>query len=63
VFHPTGSLSGNVARSVRPRVSPNPALTRWDIEELNSVRWFVFAEAPISRSHPHLGRFLKKLAL
>ncbi len=36
---------------------------RWDTEEFNSVKWFTFADAPISRSDPHLGRFLRKLAL
>ena len=35
----------------------------WDIEEFNSVRWFAFADALNIRSDPHLGRFLKKLAL
>jgi 8-oxo-dGTP pyrophosphatase MutT (NUDIX family) len=35
----------------------------WDIEEFNSVRWFAFTEAPLSRSDPHMGRFLRKLAL
>jgi 8-oxo-dGTP diphosphatase len=36
---------------------------QWDVEEFNSVRWFGFTEAPILHSDPHLGRFLKKLAL
>lgn len=36
---------------------------RFDANEFNSVQWFPFAEAPLSRSDPHLGRFLKKLAL
>ena len=35
----------------------------WDIEEFNSVKWFAFADVPHSRSDPHLGRFLEKLAL
>jgi 8-oxo-dGTP diphosphatase len=35
----------------------------WDAEEFNSVKWFTFANAPISRSDPHLSRFLRKLAL
>ena len=35
----------------------------WDMEEFNSVKWFAFAEAPVSCSDPHLGLFLKKLAL
>jgi 8-oxo-dGTP pyrophosphatase MutT (NUDIX family) len=33
----------------------------FDQSEFFAVRWFVFAEAPLSRSDPHLGRFLKKL--
>jgi 8-oxo-dGTP diphosphatase len=33
-----------------------------DTAEFNSVRWFAFADAPLSRSDPHLGRFLEKLA-
>jgi 8-oxo-dGTP diphosphatase len=35
----------------------------WDIEEFNAVKWFAFTDVPLSRSDPHLGRFLKKLAL
>ncbi len=35
----------------------------FDAEEFHSVRWFRFSEAPVSRSDPHLGRFLEKLAL
>jgi 8-oxo-dGTP diphosphatase len=33
----------------------------WDSGEFNAVRWFAFADAPLSRSDPHLGRFLRKL--
>jgi 8-oxo-dGTP diphosphatase len=35
----------------------------FDTGEFQSVRWFQFAEAPVSRSDPHLARFLGKLAL
>ena len=35
----------------------------FDAEEFHSVRWFHFSEAPVSRSDPHLARFLGKLAL
>src|SRR5688572_16213774 len=35
----------------------------FDAEEFHSVQWFRFSEAPVSRSDPHLGRFLRKLAL
>ena len=34
----------------------------FDTGEFNAVRWFTFADAPVSRSDPHLGRFLSKLA-
>jgi 8-oxo-dGTP diphosphatase len=36
---------------------------RFDAHEFHSVRWFHFNEAPVSRSDPHLARFLEKLAL
>ena len=36
---------------------------KFDREEFHSVHWFHFAEAPISRTNPHLLRFLGKLAL
>jgi hypothetical protein len=35
----------------------------FDAQEFHSVRWFHFSEAPVTRSDPHLGRFLRKLAL
>jgi len=35
----------------------------FDREEFHSVRWFHFSEAPLSRSDPHLERFLAKLVL
>jgi 8-oxo-dGTP diphosphatase len=35
----------------------------FDTEEFYGVGWFHFSEAPLSRSDPHLGRFLRKLAL
>ena len=35
----------------------------FDADEFHSVQWFHFSEAPVSRSDPHLGRFLEKLAL
>lgn len=34
----------------------------FDAGEFHSVQWFHFSEAPLSRSDPHLGRFLEKLA-
>ncbi|MFC4310088.1 NUDIX domain-containing protein [Steroidobacter flavus] len=36
---------------------------KFDTEEFYSVRWFHFDEAPVSRSDPHLSRFLRKLIL
>lgn len=35
----------------------------FDPGEFHSVQWFHFSEAPVSRSDPHLSRFLGKLAL
>jgi 8-oxo-dGTP diphosphatase len=35
----------------------------FDPEEFHSVKWFHCSEAPVSRSDPHLERFLGKLAL
>jgi 8-oxo-dGTP diphosphatase len=35
----------------------------FDKEEFHSVQWFRFSEAPVSKSDPHLERFLKKLTL
>lgn len=35
----------------------------FDAQEFHSVQWFHFSEVPLSRSDPHLGRFLRKLAL
>jgi len=35
----------------------------FDKEEFYRVQWFHFSEAPVSRSDPHLARFLAKLAL
>jgi 8-oxo-dGTP diphosphatase len=32
----------------------------FDKDEFHSVKWFRFADAPVSRSDPHLGRFLAK---
>lgn len=34
---------------------------KFDENEFHDVRWFAFAEAPLHRSDPHLGRFIKKL--
>jgi hypothetical protein len=34
----------------------------YDREEFHAVRWFPFDAVPLSRSDPHMGRFLHKLA-
>ncbi len=34
---------------------------RFDASEFNGVRWFAFAEVPLERSDPHMGRFIAKL--
>ena len=33
----------------------------YDAEEFNAVRWFAFTDVPLSRSDPHMARFLHKL--
>lgn len=33
----------------------------FDSGEFNAVRWFAFADIPLTRSDPHMARFLKKL--
>jgi 8-oxo-dGTP diphosphatase len=35
----------------------------FDTAEFSSAKWFDFIDAPLSRSDPHLGRFLRKLTL
>ena len=35
----------------------------FDQSEFNDARWFPFAQAPLHRSDPHLGRFLAKLRM
>lgn len=34
----------------------------FDREEFNEVRWFPFADVPLDRSDPHMGRFLQKVS-
>lgn len=36
---------------------------QFDVNEFHSARWFHFSEVPLGRSDPHMGRFLRKLAL
>jgi 8-oxo-dGTP diphosphatase len=33
----------------------------FDSSEFNAVRWFEYADVPLERSDPHLGRFMRKL--
>ena len=33
----------------------------YDEQEFGGVKWFEFSEAPLGRSDPHLGRFIRKL--
>jgi ADP-ribose pyrophosphatase YjhB (NUDIX family) len=33
----------------------------YDRQEFNAIKWFGFSEAPLHRSDPHLGRFIRKL--
>jgi hypothetical protein len=34
----------------------------FDREEFAGIQWFEFADVPLQRSDPHMGRFLAKLA-
>ena len=33
----------------------------YSLEEFREIRWFAFADVPLERSDPHLGRFIQKL--
>ena len=33
----------------------------YDAQELDGIRWFSLSDAPLDRSDPHLGRFIRKL--
>jgi 8-oxo-dGTP diphosphatase len=33
----------------------------YDPQEFVGIQWFDFAAAPLQRSDPHLGRFIRKL--
>jgi len=33
----------------------------YDEQEFDGIKWFAFSEAPLDRSDPHLGRFIRKL--
>lgn len=42
------------------KAGPTQAFS-YSIEEFREVRWFDFAEVPLERSDPHMGRFIEKL--
>jgi 8-oxo-dGTP diphosphatase len=42
------------------RASKDQVIT-YDTQEFDGIQWFDFSEAPLHRSDPHLGRFMKKL--
>ncbi len=44
------------------RASRNDVFS-FDQSEFNAICWFSFEDVPLGRSDPHMGRFLKKLAL
>ena len=63
VTETVGLTSGHTDVSLWYTVSGNRlAEIEFDAAEFNEVRWFRFSEAPVSRSDPHLGRFLAKLS-
>ncbi|MEO7107650.1 MAG: NUDIX hydrolase [Rhodoferax sp.] len=41
--------------------APRTQAIRFDAREFNSVRWFAYADIPLSRSDPHMGRFINRL--
>jgi len=43
------------------RADRTPSI-QFDREEFVGVQWFKFADVPLRRSDPHMGRFLAKLA-
>jgi 8-oxo-dGTP pyrophosphatase MutT (NUDIX family) len=64
VSETVGSTAGHTDVSLWYVIDADRHLAlEFDREEFHSVRWFHFAEAPVSRSDPHLSRFLRKLAL
>lgn len=38
-----------------------PPGIRFDDREFNAIRWLSFADIPLHRSDPHMGRFIAKL--
>lgn len=59
-----GLTAGHTDVSLWYVINTDRRLTlEFDREEFHSVRWFHFSEAPLSRSDPHLERFLEKLSL
>jgi len=62
VTETVGMTAGHVDVSLWYAVVGNRfAPVTFDAEEFNEVKWFRFAEAPLQRGDPHLGRFLAKL--
>ena len=41
--------------------APRSQALQWDIHEFVDARWFDFADIPITRSDPHIRRFVTKL--
>jgi 8-oxo-dGTP diphosphatase len=59
-----GATAGHIDVSLWYAIAADRRLAlEFDAGEFHSVQWFHFEDAPLSRSDPHLSRFLGKLAL
>jgi 8-oxo-dGTP diphosphatase len=57
-----GLTAGHTDVSLWYVVEANKSQTlAYDVQEFNGVRWFEFQDVPLSRSDPHLERFIRKL--
>jgi 8-oxo-dGTP diphosphatase len=57
-----GQTAGHTDVSLWYVIHSSPAQAmQFDAEEFGSVRWFPWQEVPLSRSDPHMQRFLTKL--
>lgn len=58
----TGQTAGHTDVSLWYVVRGNrSAAFAFDTAEFSAARWFAFAEAPLRRADPHLGRFIAKI--
>ena len=57
-----GVAYGNTDVSLWYTVNTRPSQEfSYSLEEFREIRWFAFADVPLERSDPHLGRFMEKL--